>query len=182
MKYFRLLLLLVILLVVYNETATAFPFQSFVGVAKSDTSTYRLYIAEAQMPLLKDTIFNREKCFVTHCPATLFNDSNDTLRYMVMSASWWDLYTLDNKNFEFAADWWNVFKNGQEVVVLPPHQSITRSISIITYKGYYRGQKLRIAMSLQRLGFELPDFLGAAALALKPKTTNLIWSNEVTVH
>jgi hypothetical protein len=181
MKYFRFLMASLTLFVAYSSVAFAHPLTGFISIGKGDTLNYKLNIAEAQVPLLKDTTFNREKCLITHCPLTLTNNSNDTLKYIVMSASWWDLYSLDNQNFALAADWWNVFKNGQQIMVLPPHQAATKSIAIITQKSYYRGQKLRIAMSLQRLGFELPN-LKMPVLQLMPKTTNLIWSNEVVIN
>lgn len=167
-------------LIVCTADVLARPVLAFTDTnwAKGDTLNYWLYIPKSKIPLLKDTIFNREKCFITQCPLMLYNNTSDTLKYMTMSASWWDIYYIDNQNFALAADWWNVFKNSSQLIVLPPHQSITRSIGIITYKGYYRGQKLRIAMSLQRIGFELPGFM----VQLKPKTTNMIWSNQVTLN
>jgi hypothetical protein len=171
MKYFTILLISVTLFAAYSTMVFGHPKYGIIGDVEGDTITYRLNISEAQMHLLKDTIFNREKCLITHCPLTLTNNSNDTLKYMAMSASWWDFYTLDNQNFALATDWWNVFKNGQEVLVLPPHQSVTKNIPIITRKGYYRGEKLRIAMRLQQLHFGLPDL-----------QKSLIWSNEVTVN
>lgn len=182
MKYFSPLILIVTLLIAYKAIAFAHRSPALINVVKKDTLNYRLDITEAQIPVLKDTVFNREKCFITYCPLTLTNNSNDTIKYIAMSASWWDLYSLDNQNFVLAADYWNVFKNGLEVIVLPPHQSITKSIPIIAYKNYYRGQHLRIGLSLQRLGFELPDFLNPSMLQPMPKTTNLIWSNEVVIN
>jgi hypothetical protein len=180
MKYFRFMVVSLLLLIAYNVPAYACHLPDFNSFTQIDTSKYQLKIFKFQFPL-KDTIFHGEKCLVTHCPVTLINNSKDTLKYMAMSASWWDLYALDNKNFELAADPWDVYKNETEVLTVPPYQSRTRSIPIITYKGYYRGQKLRIGMSLQRPGFELPD-LKMSVLELKPKTTNLIWSNEVTIN
>jgi hypothetical protein len=182
MKYFKFLLLPLTLLVAYEAISLTRPM--FLGdtcTTGADTLNYILNISESQLTLLKDTVFNGKKCLITHCPLTLINNSNDSLKYMAMSSSWWDLYTLDNKNFAFAEDYWNVFKNGPEVLVLPPHQPANKSIPIITYKNYYRGEKVRIAMSLQRLGFELPD-LKMYAPQLMPKTTNMIWSNTVTIH
>jgi hypothetical protein len=181
MKYLRFLLASVAVCAAYNAMVLARPLPGFNNVAKRDTLNYRLNISEAQIPLLKDTIFNREKCLITHCPLTLVNNSNDTLKYVVMSVSWWDSYKLDNQIFAFAADWWNVFKNGEVVLELPPHQSTTKSIPIITYKSYYRGQKLRIAMSLKRLGLALPN-LERGTLPLRLTTTSLIWSNEVVIQ
>jgi len=181
MKYFKFLLVSVTVFVAYSGIAFACLLYYFTSVAKAGKLNYELNISGVHMPLLKDTVFNREKCLITHCPLTLTNNSNDTLKYIVMSASWWDLYSLDNKNFAFAADPWNVFKNSPEVLVLPPHQSTTKIIPIITYKSYYRGQQVRIGFSLQRLGFEFPDLNMSYVLPLA-KTTNLIWSNAVTVN
>ncbi len=98
-----------------------------------------------------------------------------------MSTSWWDLYTLNNKNYEFAADYWNVFKNSLEKIVVPPHSSSIKMLPVITFKGYNRGQQLRVGMSLQRLGYELPN-INISALERMPKTTNVIWSNAITVR
>ena len=179
MKCFRFIVASLLLLLANNALPITCPITNSNSVPLIDTLKYQLKIFKFQLPL-KDTVFNREKCLITHCPVTLINNSSDTLRYLTMSASWWDIYSLDNKNFALAADPWDVYKNGPVVLTLPPYQSTTKSIPIITYKAYYRAQKLRIGMSLQRPGFELPD-LKMAMFEPLPKTTNLIWSNEITV-
>ena len=128
---------------------------------------------------MKDTVFGGNKCLVTYCPLTLTNSTSDTLRYAGMSASWWDIYDIDNKGFSLAADYWNVFKNGPVVHVLPPHQSITKDIKIITYKDYYRGEKIKIAMHLQKV---VPIPVAGDIKSIGSDSNYIIWSNEVTIH
>ena len=178
-KYSSFLLLSLLLSFAFKGVAFAcLPLFSF---SKADTPSYRLNILESQLPLLKDTVFNNKKCLITHCRLALINNSNDTLKFIAMSTSWWDLYTLNNKNYEFAADYWNVFKNSLEKIVVPPHSSSIKMLPVITFKGYNRGQQLRVGMSLQRLGYELPN-INISALERMPKTTNVIWSNAITVR
>ena len=180
-SYFRPFKITLILLIVYKAVLFNHSISRFISNAPADTLNYSLHITENQMPLMKDTIFGREKCLITYCPVTLTNNSNYTLKYLTMNASWWDLYSLDNQNFKLAEDYWNVFKNGPKMITILPHQSNTQIISIITYKSYYRGQQVRIGFSLQRLGFEFPD-LNIIPSQPMSKTTNLIWSNAVTIH
>jgi hypothetical protein len=149
---------------------------------KMDYSDYRLNIIEANIPPLKDTVFGGNHCLITNCPLTLTNNTSDTLKYAGMSASWWDNYSIDNKSFSLAADYWNVFKNGQVVYVLPPHQSATKDIKIITgkdYKGYFPAQKLKIVMRLQKVA-KLPII--GEAISINPDSNFLIWSNKVTIR
>jgi hypothetical protein len=174
MKLSRLFITVLISIIAHNCICATHILAKFIPTSQADTIDYHLYINETKISPLKDTTFGAYpvKCLIAHCPLTLTNNSNDTLKYLTMSASWWDFYTLDNKNFALAADYWNVFKNGIVVRVLPPHQSVTIAITIVTYKNYYRGQKLRIAMSLQK---------AEAYIIQKPKTANMIWSNEVSI-
>lgn len=171
MKAVRPFLAFLILIVAYNSIYPARRLAEFTPINYKDNNDSLLHIDQAKIPAWKDTIFDRDKCWITHCPLTFTNNSHDTLKYMTMDVSWWDSYTLDNEHFALAEDWWNVFKNEITVRVLLPYQSVTVPIAIITYKEYYRGEKLRIAFSLQS-----PSPYG---LMLKPKTTNMIWSNEV---
>lgn len=156
-----------------NQILFGQPLTNSIQSNSIDTNNFKLTIDEARISKLKDTVFNREKCLIAHCPVTLVNNSDDTLKYLAMSASWWDLYSIDNPHFALAADYWNVFKNGPKILVLPPHTSRTRMIPIITNKAYHRGEKLRIAMSVQSPG---------PLVNLEPKTINMIWSNEVIIH
>jgi hypothetical protein len=154
---------------------TAKPANSNMSVKHDDTSDYKLQIIESRIASLKDTVFKHNKCWIAHCPLVLTNNSDYTLNYLTATASWWDIYALDNNNFELAADYWNVFKNGVAIRSLAAHQSTTVDISIITYKDYNRGGRVRIAMSIQKAGPYMPQIL-------KPKTINQIWSNEVTIR
>jgi hypothetical protein len=144
-----------------------------------DSPNYRLSIIEANIVPLKDTVFGGNHCLIAKCPLTLTNNTNDTLKYAGMSASWWDFYSLDNKNFALAADYWNVFKNGPVVHILLPHQSITNNIKIITLKDYFRGEKLKIAMRLEKV-VRLP-IIGEIK-SIESDSNFLIWSNEVVIR
>ena len=98
---------------------------------QADRSDYTLNIVEANIPPLKDTVFDGKKCLMTNCPLTLTNNTSDTLKYQSMSASWWGNY-------------WNVIKNGPVVCYLLPHQQVTKNIRILTYyKDNFRNEKIK---------------------------------------
>jgi len=96
-----------------------------------------------------------------------------------MQVSWWDIYGINNKDFSLAADYWNVFKNGPMVCVLPPHQSLTTNIKIITYKSYSRGETIKIAMHLQKV-VRIPKV--GDIRSIRSDSNFVIWSNEVAIH
>ncbi|MBV8389466.1 MAG: hypothetical protein JO080_06680 [Mucilaginibacter sp.] len=175
MKPFCLFLTFLALTTVSVVLLAAKPSKHNTLIKCDDTSDYKLQIIENKISPLKDTVFHGNKCWITHCPLVLTNNSDYTLHYLTATASWWDIYALDNNNFELAADYWDVFKNGIEIRSLSPNQSITVDIRIITHKDYNRGGKLRIAMSVQKAG-------PYSSQMLKPKTVNQIWSNEVTIR
>ncbi|MGZ3810360.1 MAG: hypothetical protein ACXVB0_16550 [Mucilaginibacter sp.] len=153
--------------------------QITIAGSQTKNSHYRLTISEAKIPLLKDTVFGGNQCLITRCPLTLTNNTDDTLKYVGMSFSWWDFYSLDNRNFALAADYWNVFKNERVILVLPPHQSVTSNIKIVTYKEYYRGEKLRIAMRLQKV-VHVP--IAGDITPIGAESNELIWSNGVALR
>jgi len=168
------------------------PLPNFIPLTASDRENLRLSIDDSNISPLKQTVFGGKKCLITDCSVTFTNNSNHTLKYMTMDASWWQIYSLDNKNFELAADPWDVFKNEPVILELPPHQSVTRRIPIITLRDSFRGQKLRIAMSVQKpwsdfYSSRFPFFdelfsFDPDEYMLRPITQNLIWSNEVTIN
>ncbi len=147
---------------------------------KADRSDYTLNIVEANIRPLKDTVFDGKKCLITNCPLTLINNTNDTLKYQSMSASWWDNYDLDNKKFALAAEYWIVFKNGPVVLLLLPHHQVTKDIRILTYyKDNFRNEKLKIAMHIKKV-LSLP--MVGEITQIGPDSNFVIWSNEVTIH
>ena len=147
---------------------------------KANRSDYTLNIVEANIPPLKDTVFDGKKCLITNCPLTLTNNTNDTLKYQGMSASWWDNYDLDNKKFALAAEYWNVFKNGPVVCYLLPNQQVKKNIRILTYyKDNFRNEKLKIAMRIKKV-LSLP--MVGEVTQIGPESSFVIWSNEVTIH
>ena len=163
----------------FSSMLYASTFQFSLSEVQIDGPDYQLGISGSSTPKLKDTVFGGNKCLVTYCPLTLTNNTNDTLRYAGMSVSWWDIYALDNKDFSLAADYWNVFKNGPMVYVLPPHQSVTRNIKIITYKDYCRGETIKIAMHIQKV-VHIPKV--GDIKSIRSDSNFIIWSNEVTIH
>ncbi len=172
-------LLLLVVIIAFSSMLQANTFRVSMHSVQISDQDYQLNIIEAKIPSMRDTVFGGNKCLVTYCPLTLTNNTNDTLRYAGMSASWWDIYDIDNKGFSLAADYWNVFKNGPVVYVLPPHQSITKDIEIITYKDYCRGEKIRIAMHLQKV-VHVP--VAGDIKSIRSDSNYIIWSNEVTIH
>jgi hypothetical protein len=166
-------------IIAFSSMLQANTFRVSMHSVQINNRDYQLNIIEAKIPLMKDTVFGGNKCLVTYCPLTLTNSTNDTLRYAGMSASWWDIYTIDNKGFSLAADHWNVFKNGAVVNILPPHQSVTKNIKIITYKDYCRGETIKIAMHLQKVA-HIP--VAGDIKSIRSDSNYIIWSNEVTIR
>jgi len=176
----------------YRENMLKRPLPNFIPLTAGDRENLHLSIDQVNISPLRQTVFGGTKCFITDCLLTLTNNSNTTLKYMSMDASWWQIYTVDNKNFELGADPWDVFKNEPVVLELPPHKSVTRRVPILTLKDSFRGEKLRIAMSVQQpwsdfYSSRLPFFDDLASFdpdeyMLRPVTQNLIWSNEVTIN
>jgi len=181
MKIFSCLFLFPVVLA-FSSFLPSKTLKVLLAASKFDNPNYRLSITEANIAPLKDTVFGGNHCLITKCPLTLTNNTDDTLKYVGMSVSWWDNYSIDNKDFSLAADYWNVFKNGQVVYVLPPHQSVTKDIKIIThkdYKEYFKIQGLKIAMRLQKVVY-VP--ISGKMQPMRSLESNLIWSNEVTIR
>jgi len=144
-----------------------------------DRREYLLKIDQQKMRKPRDTVFfikTKRKFF--NVPVILINFSNDTLKYLTMSCSWEDFFSINNKKLTFWG--WPCDSNFPKDKVLLPHKSVIYNIPVILTNSYVKGDKFRIGMKLfiidkrnERYIFDFsPNF---------DRTINLIWSNEVEV-
>jgi hypothetical protein len=144
-----------------------------------DRKRYLLKIDQQKIRKPRDTVFfikTKRKFF--NVPVILVNFSNDTLKYLTMSCSWEDFFSINDKKLTFWG--WPCDSNFPKDKVLLPHKSATYNIPVILTNSYVKGDKFRIGMNLfivdkrnERYIFDFsPNF---------DRTINLIWSNEVEV-
>jgi hypothetical protein len=142
-------------------------------------SKYILHIDQSTVTRPKDTSIYGEKTRLTWFVLKLTNNTNDTLKYISMSCSWWDIYRISNNNigsFSSVCE-----KNIPVVINLPPHQTSKINFPLkITKAKDVRGQKFRIGMNVvvykswsQVWNSSVWDKLSSG--------NNLIWSNEVMI-
>ncbi|PWK77706.1 hypothetical protein LX99_02586 [Mucilaginibacter oryzae] len=78
---------------------------------------YVLHINQFTVTRTKDTLVSGEKIPLVRFVLNFTNNTNDTLKYINMSCSWWDIYRISNSsigNFSSGCD-----KNVPVVVNLP---------------------------------------------------------------
>ena len=109
-------------------------------------------------------------------PVTLTNNSNDTLKYIGMSCSWWDIYEIDNSQINILQLNEIYYKNGPAIITIAPNTSSVVNLPIGWIKGQTKTTEFRIGMILQKYidNKQIIDFS-------KLETNNIIWSNEVTI-
>jgi len=109
-------------------------------------------------------------------PVTLTNNSNDSLKYIGMSCSWWDIYEIDNSQINILQLNEIYYKNGPAIITIAPNTSSVVNLPIGWIKGQTKTTEFRIGMILQKYidNKQIIDFS-------KLETNNIIWSNEVTI-
>lgn len=156
-----------------------------------DKKAYTISIDQNKIKRLKDTMVDtvdlekykllKMKSRVAICEMKIHNNSNDTLQYASMSCSWLEMYMTNNVDFKVTEQM--CFKNVPEVKVIPPKQSSVVEIPIITDVKTVLPQKIKIGLNLQKCtGDDLWNAIVLLDLILKPKASNTIWSNEVTIR
>ena len=150
----------------------------FKELTAQDRKNYLLIIDQRKIGKLHDTILYRGKCKVFNVPVKLSNISNDTLRYLSMSCSWDESFSIDNKNLNILV--WGCDKNVPVDKLVLPHNSVVYNIPVLT-DGTIESNKFRIGMNLLIVNKKNKRFTWDLILS-DYKTKNLIWSNPVTVR
>lgn len=126
-----------------------------------------LSVDQSKVHFLYGTIYNNAKDCYLQVPVKLTNKSADTLKYIGMSCSWWDIYRTDNQSIKiFPPD--ICYKNAPMVYKLAPYQEIIVNIIVVFPKKAIKLQSFKIGMVMQKVTeFSHPG--------------NIIWANSVLI-
>lgn len=147
-----------------------------------DRNNYILTVDQSQISKPKWVIINGGKFKTIIVPLKLENKSKETLKYSVMSCSWYEMYQTDNKLVTIHG--WPCDKNVPEVGTILSHMSQIRNIPLLTPNNKTNFVRLRIGMYLNKIHMEdknidIPIYRDNG----KPDYYKniLIWSNEISV-
>jgi hypothetical protein len=161
----------------------------FPPLIEGDRRKFTLSIDQSKIKRLTDTAIYtytskgvKKKYLFTICETKINNNSDDTLKYINMKCSWLEMYKVNNVNFSLAEQL--CFGNYPEIYVVLPRQSSTVKIPVITDVATNLPEKIKIGLSLQKYTGDNQFFtlFDPRELMMKPETSNMIWSNEVTIH
>ncbi len=133
-----------------------------------DEAKYKLVIKKGE--IVKDST----NTFLL-IPATLTNQTNDTLKYFSKSCSWQEYYSVNNKNLEIETV--NCDKNIPIILTLAPNQSATVDLRLLI------SQTIDSSPNSFKIGFHLlkdqvfMDMYDVSNQFYK----NIIWSNEISI-
>ncbi|MGN6181308.1 MAG: hypothetical protein ACTHNW_19150 [Mucilaginibacter sp.] len=144
----------------------------------NDRKLYTLTVDQKKILAPRDTVnWSKKKVMIFKVPVTLHNNSNNTLRFLTMTCSWFEDFSFNIKNIQMYD--WACESNFSIPEEIPPHGSFTRQLSVCFYPNQIKeGTKLRIAMSLtipqgKHLDFDLYPF--------RTSRFNQIWTNEIVI-
>jgi hypothetical protein len=132
---------------------------------KQDTVLYRM------MP--NNYKIKQEKQSYITVPVTFTNNTDDTLEYVSMSCSWWDIYSTNNAEISILQPKDNCYKNGPTVIQLFPKASSVVYLSI-AYPKHSNTSSVRLGMIFQKHINGKNDIYIPAL-----RKDNVTWSNEV---
>ena len=101
------------------------------------------------------------------------NNTDDTLNYVNMSCSWWDIYTTNDAEISILQPKDVCYKNGPTVIKLAPRASSVVYLSL-AYPEHSNTSSVRIGMIFQK-HIDGKNDIYIPAL----RKDNVIWSNEV---
>jgi len=152
----------------------------FKELTVQDRKNYVLTIDQSKIGKPHDSVVyklhHKRKCKVFNVPVKLSNLSNDTLRYLSMTCSWGDSFSIDNKNLSILG--WVCESNFSIKKFIVPHKSMTYSVPVAVTNGDIRDDKFRVGMNLLIVDKKNKRFTWGL-IPSDFKTKNLIWSNEV---
>lgn len=154
--------------IILTITVLLFNCVTFSQIEKKDN--YTLTIIKGKV-----IIENKHTFWIT--PATLTNNTKDTLRYYSMSCSWQVFYTVDSNKLQVAEK--ECDKNIPTILTLAPGQSRTDEIRLLISKRVDASEiKFKIGLNLMKVSriqtvfdFNLKEEL---------KKRNIIWSNIIS--
>jgi hypothetical protein len=157
------------------------PLPIYYALTDKDKKKYVLNIDQNTIKKPGDTLIFGKKYLVTSLTVRFTNYSKDTLKYLSMDCSWLDSYFTDNKTIQFAKQL--CFKNEPCVKTIPPHHTVNIYIPIVLKtNASHLSLKFRIGMSLEKfVNYKQFWDFDAFIYMLRPETTNIIWSNEVSI-
>jgi hypothetical protein len=117
---------------------------------------------------------NKQRFLMT--PATLTNNTKDTLKYYNMSCSWQDFYSVDSK--ELQVDGQDCDKNIPIILTLAPGESKTVEIRLLMDQTIYASEiKFKIGFNLMKVSSTQKEF--DFDFNEQQKKKNIIWSNII---
>ena len=145
---------------------------------------YILTIDQTQISTIKDSLDysyggRRHQKFI-YVPVALENRSNDTLKYLSMTCSRWDIFRVNNNAlscFNTVCEY-----NVPDVYNLPPRQTARFVIPLTISQGTGGNPPFKVGMNLQ-LYFNAAEDWGTVAVErmIQKDAPNVIWSNEVHI-
>ncbi len=161
------------------EGSTKLPQPIFYQLTQTDKQSYTLSIGKP-LKIKRDTFIyklmpngyqlKQIKEDYAVIQVTFTNNSDDTLKYIGMSCSWWDIYRTDNPQITILQPNVECYKNGPTVIKIAPKASSVVTLTILLSKP----TGFKIGMVLQKYTDDKqPIYLNAI------QTNNFIWSNEV---
>jgi hypothetical protein len=147
-----------------------------------DKNSYTLTVGQP-IKIKQDTVLykmtpnnykiKQEKQSYITVPVTFTNNTDDTLEYVGMSCSWWDIYTTNNAEINILQPKDNCYKNGPTVTKLAPKISSVVYLSI-AYPVHVNTSSVRIGMIFKKHTNGKNDIYIPAV-----QKSNVIWANEV---
>ncbi|MCD0465423.1 hypothetical protein [Flavobacterium sp. ENC] len=117
---------------------------------------------------------NNQTFWIT--PATLTNNTKDTLRYYSMSCSWQSFYSVDNNKLQVEAK--NCDKNIPIILTLAPGKSRTLKIRLLMRQTIATSKiKFKIGFNLMKVSGTHKEF--NFDFEEQQKKKNIIWSNII---
>jgi hypothetical protein len=175
--------LLLVMLAVFAFTALGQRVKSKFKSSLTDKEkqTYVLHADQNKISKARDTTFgDKRKWRYINPEITLSNLSDDTLNYINMTCSTYDIFTLNNKNTTIRG--WGCDKNIPHEYKIPPHKNSTFNF-IMYFDKNHRGKKFKFGIYLIRpetkqWGFGIMESFWKSKVPFK---NCLIWSNDVTI-
>ncbi|WDF79126.1 hypothetical protein PQ469_03775 [Mucilaginibacter sp. KACC 22773] len=141
--------------------------------------SFVLSVDQTKVEVLHGPLYDGAREYYVQVLVKLTNTSADTLRYLSMSCSWWDIYRTDNQNINVFSP--NIcYKNSPITCLVPPHQFVIRNIIVLVPKEM-ASVIFKIGMAVQRkfVNSLLKDEVLLSSIA--PTNQHIIWSNYVMV-
>jgi hypothetical protein len=155
-------------------------FPVYYPLTEEDRRNYTLSIDGAAVGKPHDTVtYGMNMRGVTSLPLRLTNNSNDTLKYMNMTCSWFDAYILNVDNVRVLPH--DCDANFPTDFRLPPHQWVMVNLPVsVEESAGLKSIRFKIGMSLQKFTGQPPlDDFERFYNKISLETGNMIWSNEV---